>query len=82
MSSGQRPVKQKVIRLVPEEEEGLLVDILTQKDPLRIPALHLIEKREGDVIGTAHWMSLRRQGYLPSIVRQRMVKKMSLGFLG
>ena len=39
-------------------------------------------EREGDVIGTTHEMSLRRQRCLPSMVRQKMVKKLRLGFSG
>ena len=49
--------------------EGLLVDLQTLKDPLRILSLHLMGKRERDVIETTHVMSLRRQNIPPLMVR-------------
>ena len=44
---------QKVVRAVPEEEEGLPVGHLTQKNPMGIQALRLIRARERGAIGIA-----------------------------
>ena len=42
---------QKVVRAVPKEEEGLLVDPLTTKNLVGIQALLLVRERERGTIG-------------------------------
>ena len=64
------------------EEEGLLVEHLTQKNLVGIQALHLVGIRGGDVTRTIHEMNSKRQGLLLLMVRSKLVKKLRLGFLG
>ena len=60
---------QKVVRAVPEEEEGLLVGRLTQKNPVGIRARILAKSRERGAIGIALKMNSRRLNLLSLMVK-------------
>ena len=60
---------QKAVREVLGEEEGLLVDHLTPKNPVGTQALLLVKGKEGDTIGIALRMNLRRLSLLRLMAR-------------
>ena len=60
---------QKELRGVPEEEEGILVDHLTQKNPVGIQSLLLTRARERGATGIALGMNLRNINLLRLMVR-------------
>ena len=64
-----RQKNQKLASAVPEEKEGLLVDLLALKDPLGIQDLHLMEIRGGGSIETVDGINLKRKYLLPLMVR-------------
>ena len=57
------------VRVVTEEEEGLLVDHLTQKNQVGIQALLLAREGERGTIGIALGMNLRRLNLLRLMAR-------------
>ena len=60
---------QKIVRVVLGEGEGLLVDQLTLKNPVGIQAHPLVKEKEGDTIGIALGMNLRRLSLLHLMVK-------------
>ena len=60
---------QKVVRAVAEDEEGLLVGHLTQKNPVGIRDLILAKARERGATGITLEMNSRRLNHLRLMVK-------------
>ena len=60
---------QKEVRAILGEEEGLLVDHLTLKNPVGIQALLLARERERGTIGISLEMNLRKINLLHLMMR-------------